>query len=77
MIKIGTDWDIDSPDKAFVVYWDCEHRVIKKCTVHAETVWPLTLVEAIIVFRPEFAKGANMNFQFIDGTTSVTNVMEF
>ena len=77
MIKIGTDWDIDSPDKAYIVYWDCEYRAICERVVHAETVWPLTLVEAIIAFRPEFARGANINFQFIDGTFSATNVMEF
>lgn len=77
MIKIGTDWDIDSPIKAYVVYWDCEHRVICKRVIYTETVWPLTLVEAIVAFRPEFARGANINFQFIDGTFSVTNVMEF
>ena len=77
MIKIGTDWDINSPIKAYVVYWNCEHRVICERIVHAETVWPLTLVEAIIAFRPEFARGVNINFQFIDGTFSATNVMEF
>lgn len=80
MIKLRTDWDIDLenvPDKAYVVYWDCEYRVIKDCTIYAETVWPLTLPEAIIGFRPEFARGANVNFQFVDGTFSITNVMEF
>lgn len=77
MIKIGSDWDIDSPNKVFVVYWDCEYRVIKQSVIHAETVWPLTLVEAIIAFRPEFARGANVNFQFVDGTSSITNVIEF
>jgi hypothetical protein len=76
----GKDWDIDlkgTPVRAYVVYWNCEHRIIKECVIHAETVWPLTLPEAISGFRPEFAKGANVNFQFVDGTFSITNIMKF
>ena len=79
-METGTDWDIDLenvPDKAYVVYWDCEHRVINNCVIYAETVYPLSLVEAIAAFRPEFAKGANVNFSFVCGGLSITNVIEF
>lgn len=79
-MRKGSDWDIDVhniPDKAFVVYWDSEHRTIDNCVIYAETVAPLSLIEAIKAFRPEFAKGANITFQYISGTLSITNVMRF
>jgi hypothetical protein len=63
--------------KAYVLYWDITLTVISECTIYAETVYPLTLPQAIIGFRPEFAIGANVNFEFVGGEVSVTNIFNF
>lgn len=78
----GADWDVDCcshniPVKAYVVYSDSERNVLQECTIHAETVYPLSLMNAISGFRPEFATAAVINFEYIDGTTSVTNYLKF
>lgn len=74
----GADWDIDgAPVKAYVTYWDNELNVIQECTIYAETVFPLTLPQAILGFRSEFAKGANVVFEFVGGKQSITNIFKF
>lgn len=75
---MGADWDIDGvPVKAYVVYWDIKLNIISECTIYAETVNPLTLPQAILGFRPELAKGANVTFEFVDGKHSIVNIFEF
>lgn len=75
---MGADWDIDGvPVKAYVVYWNNELNIISECTVYAETVYPLTLPQAILSFRPESSKGANVTFEFVNGRHSIVNVFEF
>lgn len=76
----GADNDIDkdnAPTKAHVVYWTNDFTIINQVTIHAETVYPLSLIDSIRAFRPEFAKGCNVNFEYADGTLSVTNVIKF
>lgn len=78
----GADWDIDDrnhnvPVKAYVVYSDSERNVLQECTIHAETVYPLSLMNAITGFRPEFTTAAVINFEYVDGTISVTNYLKF
>lgn len=74
----GADWDIDgTPVKAYVSYWNSSLDVIFNITVYAETVYPLTLPQAILGFRPELAKGANVTFEFIDGSHSIVNIFKF
>lgn len=76
----GSDLDIDLPagiSKAYVVYWDYAHKVIKQVTMYAETLYPINLVQAICVFKPEFAKGANVQFEYADGTLTEMSVMRF
>lgn len=63
--------------KAYVIYWDITLNIISECTIYAETVYPLTLPQAITGFRPEFAKGANVNFEFIGGKISNTEIFKF
>ena len=76
----GADNDIDkdnTPIKAHVVYWTSDFTIINQVTIHAETVYPLSLVTAITSFRPENASGCNVNFEYFDGTLSITNVFQF
>lgn len=78
----GVDWDIDNcsrniPVKAYVVYSDSKRDVLQQCVIHAETVYPLSLMNAISGFRPEFTKVAVVNFEYADGTLGVTNYLEF
>lgn len=80
MLPKGADNDIDknnTPVKAYVVYWDAHKNIISQPTIHAETVYPLSLIDSIRAFRPEFAKGCNVDFEYADGTLSVTNVIKF
>lgn len=75
---MGADWDIDgAPVKAHVMYWDSKANMISECTIHAETVYPLTLPQAILAFRSEKAKGATVTFEFVGGRQSITNVFKF
>lgn len=76
----GADNDIDkdnNPIKAHVVYWTDDFTIINQVTIYAETVYPLSLVTAITSFRPENAKGCNVNFEYFDGQMSITNVFTF
>ena len=76
----GADNDIDkdsNPVKAHVVYWTTDFTIINQVTIHAETVYPLSLVTAITSFRPENARGCNVNFEYFDGRMSITNVFTF
>jgi hypothetical protein len=74
----GADWDIDgTPVKAYVSYWNSSLDVISNITVDAETVYPLTLPQAILGFRPELAEGANVIFESVDGSHSTVNVFKF
>lgn len=76
----GADNDIDqdnNPIKAHVVYWTADFTIINQVTIHAETVYPLSLVTAITSFRPENAAGCNVNFEYFDGKMSITNVFTF
>ena len=74
----GADWDIDgTPVKAYVSYWDDKANLISECTIYAETVYPLTLPQAILGFRSELAKGATVTFEFVGGRQSITNVFKF
>lgn len=76
----GADNDIDkdnNPVKAHVVYWTADFTIINQVTIHAETVYPLSLVTAITSFRPENATGCNVNFEYFDGQMSITNVFTF
>lgn len=80
MLPKGADNDIDknnAPVKAYVVYWDVHKNIIKQSTIYAETVYPLSLIDSIRAFRPEFARGCNVDFEYADGTLSVTNVIKF
>ena len=78
----GADWDIDRrsrniPVKAYVVYSDSKRNVLQECIIHAETVYPLSLMNAISGFRPEFTTAAVINFEYADGTVGVTNYLKF
>ena len=80
MLPNGADNDIDkdnNPVKAHVVYWTADFTIINQVTIHAETVYPLSLVTAITSFRPENAAGCNVNFEYFDGKRSITNVFTF
>lgn len=81
----GSDFDIDTQrngvtkivNKAYIVYWNSEHRVIQESVIWSETVFPITILEAIRVFAPEFAAGCNVTFQLADGSLTRLNVIEF
>jgi hypothetical protein len=66
-----------APVKAYVSYWNASLDVISNITVDAETVYPLTLPQAILGFRPELAEGANVIFESVDGSHSTVNVFKF
>lgn len=79
-IHIGSDLDIDFPaglSKAYVVYWGIEHEIIKQATMYAETLYPLNLVQSIFTFKPEMAIGANVTFEYVDGTVTDITVFRF
>jgi hypothetical protein len=79
-VHTGTDLDIDLPaglDKAYVVYWGIEHEVIKRVTMHAETLYPLNLIQSIFTFKPDMAIGANVTFEYVDGTMTPVTVFRF
>ena len=74
----GVDFDIEfAPSVAYVVYWDNNHNVIQDTTMYAETLYPIPLTRAIGIFKPEFAAGANVNFQSVDGRFTDTIVFKF
>lgn len=66
-----------APVKAFVVYFDSDREVISEVTMHAETLWPISLTRAIKIFKPELASGAIVNFESITGELSETVVYRF
>ena len=72
------DWDIpEGLDKAYVTYWSFNHEVISEVTMYAETLYPINLVQAIFTFKPEMAKGANVQFEYVDGTLTDLTVFKF
>lgn len=75
----GSDLNIDRyPAKvAYIVYWNEKHQVLSTPTMYAETVYPLSLIDAIRVFAPNCAAGANVDFQLVDGQYSNTLVIKF
>lgn len=75
----GADWDIDRSlvSVAYILYWDAEHRIISEQTMYQETLYPLSLIDAIQVFAPEMAAGANVTFAYPDGTLTKLTVFEF
>lgn len=81
----GSDFDIDTQrngitkvvNKAYIVYWDEDYNIIQESVMHSETVFPITILEAILVFAPEFAAGCNVTFQLADGSLTKLNVIEF
>lgn len=75
----GQDFDIEKfpAQVAYIVYWDYEHRVISNQTMYQETVWPLSLIDAIEIFAPEMAEGANVTFVGPTGLLTNTIVFEF
>ncbi len=77
MLK-GSDFDIDfSPAVAYILYWDNNYNVISQCTMHQETLYPIPLIQAIQTFKPEFAKGANVNFSTVTGELTDVIVFKF
>lgn len=81
----GADFDIDTQrngvtkvvNKAYIVYWDRDYNVIQESIMYSETVFPITILEAIRVFAPEFAAGCNVTFQLADGSLTRLNVIGF
>ena len=74
---IGTDFDIEfAPKVAYVVYWDNNYNVIRDTVMYAETLYPIPLTRAIEIFKPEFATGANVNFESVDGKFTDTIVFK-
>ena len=81
----GSDFDIDAQrngvtkivNKAYIVYWNSEHRVIQESVMWSETVFPITILEAIRVFAPENAAGCNVTFELVGGSFTKLNVIEF
>lgn len=82
-MKTGVDLDIDIRkeknhwSKAHCVYSDSKYNIIEECTVYAETVYPLTLIQAIKVFKPINSKYCNVNFESVTGIMSETSVIKF
>lgn len=74
----GSDWDINKSPVAvaYILYWDTEHRLISEQTMYQETLYPISLIDAIRVFAPEMAAGANVTFEYPDGTLTKTTVFE-
>ena len=73
----GEDFDIEfAPSVAYIVYWDHNHNVIQDTVMYAETLYPIPLTRAIRIFKPEFAIGANVNFESVDGKLTDTIVFK-
>lgn len=83
--NFGSDFDIDSQrngvtkivNKAYIVYWDRDYNVIQESIMHSETVFPITILEAIRVLAPENAAGCNVTFELVGGNFTKLNVIEF
>ena len=77
----GVDYDIDQHketfNKVFCVYWDCEHNVISKPIMWAETLYPVPLTEAVRIFKPEFAAGCTAQFEYVDGNLTNPIIYKF
>ena len=74
----GSDFDLEfTPSVAYVVYWDNNYNVIQDVIMYAETLYPISLTRAIEIFKPEFAAGANVNFESVDGKFTDTIVFKF
>ena len=79
-ISKGADFDIDEhqvPSVAYVVYFDSEYNVIQYATIHAETVYPLNLIDSIRTFRPDMSIGCNVTFSYPTNTLTTTSVIYF
>lgn len=69
--------EIITPMVAYVVYWNSQKETVKQATMYAETLWPIPLVRAIKIFRPELAAGANVVFESVTGELSETVIFKF
>lgn len=76
----GADLDIDehqAPSVAYVVYFDREYKVIQEVTIHSETVYPLSLIDAIRTFRPDMSIGCNVTFSYPTKIETIMSVIYF
>ena len=62
---------------AYIVYWDLNYNVISQPVMHAETVYPIGLIQAIKVFAPANAVGCNFIVEYADGNTSNNLIWDF
>lgn len=62
---------------AYLVYWDKNRDVISQPIMHAETVYPIGLIQAIKVFAPANAVGCNFVIEYADGNTTNHIVWDF
>ena len=80
VIMRGVDFDIDNrqaPSVAYVVYFNGEYDVVQEATIHAETVYPLSLIDSIRMFRPDTSIGCNVTFTYPTNITTTTSVIYF
>ena len=62
---------------AYIVYWDSNYNVISQPIMHAETVYPIGLIQAIKVFAPVNAVGCNFQIEYADGNISNHLIWDF
>ena len=62
---------------AYIVYWDLNYNVISQPVMHAETVYPIGLIQAIKVFAPANAVGCNFSIEYADGNMSNHLIWDF
>lgn len=62
---------------AYIVYWDLNYDVISQPIIHAETVYPIGLIQSIKVFAPANAVGCNFLIEYADGNMSNHLIWDF
>ena len=62
---------------AYIVYWDSNHNVVSQPIMHAETVYPIGLIQAIKTFAPVNAVGCNFLIEYADGNMSNHLIWDF
>ena len=63
--------------KAYIIYWDTNYNVVSQPVMHAETVYPIGLIQAVKAFAPVNAVGCNLTIEYADGKSSHPIVWDF
>lgn len=76
----GADLDIDMsqlPRVADIVYFDASYNTILETAIHADNVFPMSLIDGIRMFRPENSIGCNVTFTYSSNISTALSTIYF